>query len=91
MEILAIKIKLAENIKGIEVNLEEIKQLKITQLADDTTLCVKNKIELSNALHIVDEFGLYSGFKLDKNITEALLIGSSKHNPQASILTGKIK
>ena len=85
MEILAIKIKLAENIKGIEVNLEEIKQLKITQLADDTTLCVKNKIELSNALHIVDEFGLYSGFKLDKNITEALLIGSSKHNLQASI------
>ena len=68
MEIQAIKIKSAENIKGIEVNLGEIKQLKITQLADDTTLFVKHKIELSNALHTVDEFGLYLGLKLDTNI-----------------------
>ena len=80
VELLAIKIRSAENITGIEVNLGEIKQLKITQLANDTTLFVKNKIELSNALHIVDEFGLYSGLKLNKTKTEALLIGSSKHN-----------
>ena len=32
-----------------------------------------------------DEFGLYSGLKLNKNKTEALLIGSSKHNLQACI------
>jgi len=77
VKILAIKIRSAENIKGIEVSLGEIKQLKITQLADDTTLFVPNEIELSNALQIVDEFGLYSGLKLNKTKTEALLIGSS--------------
>jgi len=43
VEILAIKITLVENITGIEVYLGEIKQLKITQLADDTTLFVKNE------------------------------------------------
>ena len=43
VEILAIQIRSAENITGIEVNLGEIKQLKITQLADDTTLFVKNE------------------------------------------------
>ena len=46
---------------------------------------IENEIELSNALHIVDEFGLYSGLKLNKTKTEALLIGSSKHNLQACI------
>ena len=47
VEILAIKIRSAENITGIEVNLGEIKQLKITQLADDTTLFVNQSTERS--------------------------------------------
>lgn len=79
-EILAIKIRNNDQIKGIEVKTSsnEIKTLKITQLADDTTLFVKSEQDIKNALHTIDTFGNFSGLKLNKQKTTGLWIGNLK-------------
>ena len=80
VEIMAIKIRSCRNINGITIKYENNSSAKITQLADDTTLFLKNKNEISYALSIIDEFGNYSGLKLNKMKTEGLWIGKSKNN-----------
>ena len=80
-EVLAINIRNSENITGIGVNLvNETRFIKISQLADDTTLFLNNKHEIIPALNIIKEFGKYSGLELNKNKTEGMWIGRSKLN-----------
>ena len=88
-EILATKLRSSENIKGITVNNHNI---KITQLADDTTIFLKDKNEIPNAIDIVEEFGNFSGLKLNKNKTEGLLTGNLIEKvTQASPEPGKLR
>ena len=80
-EILATKLKTSCDFKGIiiENSNEQNNCLKLSQLADDTTVFVKDKTDAKIALKIVDEFSLHSGLTLNRKKTECLWIGSSKN------------
>lgn len=52
-ELLCLRINQNENLKGISIFHREI---KIAQLADDTTLFLKDKRQLPNALELVKQF-----------------------------------
>ena len=85
-EILAITIRNCSDIKGITVNLNDSEhKIKITQLADDTTLFLKNTNEISAAIHIVENFGKFSGLELNKTKTEGLLLGKLRKTTECQI------
>lgn len=75
VEVLADAIRKNQNVKGIFVNGNEI---KISQYADDTTLILDGSLEsLIASLHMLDNFQLLSGLKLNNKKTEALWIGAN--------------
>ena len=71
-EIIAISIRSEKNIKGITINEEEF---KIIQLADDTTLFLKNIKSLVLAIDLFKKFGAFSGLKLNIGKTEIVPLG----------------
>ncbi len=78
-ELLSCKIRQSDQIKGINLILgSDIKEIKIQQYADDTTLFVSDELSLCNALDMVEEFSQISGLKINKAKTEAMWIGSCK-------------
>ena len=80
VEIMATQLRNDNNIKGIEIRLDgKTHNLKISQLADDTTLFPKSKEEIQKALNIIEMFGTYSGLKLNRSKTEGIWIGKLKH------------
>ena len=84
VETLAIGIRSNKLIKGIVINDKEI---KLTQLADDTTLFLNNTASLKSSLDFIDKFHKISGLKLNYTKTEVLPIG--KHS-QLECLSVKI-
>jgi exonuclease III len=76
VEILSIHLRGNEKVKGININDTE---LKLTQLADDTTLFVEDTKSLSVAFEIMQTFYDNSGLKLNYTKTEVLPIGVN-HN-----------
>ena len=48
------------------------KEIRLTQLADDTALFLKDKNQIENALSLIDEFSAASGLKLNKSKCEIL-------------------
>jgi hypothetical protein len=67
---MAIKLRETKKIRGIEIKLKSTTgNLNICQLADDTTLFLKSKHEITIAMNIIGEFGNYAGLKLSKNKT----------------------
>ena len=67
-EVMAFNIRNNEHIHGIQVTINNIvKNIKLTQLADDTTLFLSR-----------DTFGKHSGLILNRNKTEGLWIGKLK-------------
>ena len=80
VEILACKIREDNSIKGFCIKIDgKNHSLKITQLADDTTLFLKSKDEISKALNLIETFGTLSGLKLNRNKTEGIWLGALKH------------
>ena len=79
-EILSSKIRANRNIQGICVKLGNgiEKKLKITQLADDTTIFLKDIEEIPTVIDEIREFGSHSGLKLNISKTSGLMIGKSK-------------
>ena len=73
VETLANAIRNDTSIQGIMV---ENTEFKISQLADDTTLFVKNFESLKKALSLVKEFYYVSGLRLNMNKTVGKCIGS---------------
>ena len=70
---MAIKIRSLQNIQGIEVKSQTTTHfIKICQLADDTTLFLKDENDIIESLRIVDEFGMFSGLKLNRSKTEGM-------------------
>ena len=53
-EIMALKIRRSDQINGIQIHKEPHKSVKLTHLADDTTLFLKHDNDIINALHLVD-------------------------------------
>ena len=80
-ETLAISIRKNKNIKGINFNENEV---KLTQLADDTTFFLTDIQSLQIALNLLYMFYKGSGLKLNYSKTEILSLGQSygsKVNP----------
>ena len=73
VEVLSIQIQNNENIKGVTINNIE---LKISQLADDTTLFLNDTRSLKNSFNIINKFYECSGLKLNYSKTEVLPIGN---------------
>ena len=48
-EILAIKVRSNKDVEGFKIDLEKSKPLKITALADDTMLFVRNETEITDS------------------------------------------
>jgi len=76
VEVLATKVRNGSSLQGLQV---EQNQIKITQLADDTTLILKDDHEIPEALYIIDAFGNISGLKLNINKTHGLDKGACKN------------
>jgi hypothetical protein len=72
VELLANKIRNTKEIKGIKIGQTEI---KIIQMADDTTVFVEDENSLSKVLGIIELFHLFAGLKLNKTKTEAMWLG----------------
>jgi hypothetical protein len=77
VELLAHNIRQNNNIKGIKIGDTEI---KLVQMADDTTAFVQDKNSLENMLKILTQFEQYAGLKLNKTKTEAMWLGQNRNN-----------
>ena len=75
-EILAIKLRTEKNVIGIKIDETEY---KLSMMADDTTLIVKNLDSFDSAIQIFNKFSECSGLKLNLNKTEIIPIGTSKN------------
>lgn len=78
-ELMAIKIR-NSNIEGIELPCtgEITDKLIIKQMADDTTLFVKNKNDMEIAKVILEEFSIFSGLRLNAQKTKAMKLGTQE-------------
>jgi exonuclease III len=75
-EILSNRIRQSKDIHGIEVKRNSVKhKLKISQLADDTTLFANSKSDIKHNLKTIEEFGQASGLCLNKQKTYGLWLG----------------
>jgi hypothetical protein len=77
VELLAHKIRKDESIKGIKIGNTEI---KLVQMADDTTTFIEDQNSLENILKLLKTFEQYAGLRLNKTKTEAMWIGRSCNN-----------
>ena len=77
VEILAINIRCNKNIKGIMLNNNEV---KISLLADDTTLFLRDINSLQNVISIMYMFKQSSGLKINKSKTQVLQICRKEWN-----------
>ncbi len=78
VEFLGISIRQNEQVEGIDVNIESgTKSIKICQLADDTTIFVKNTKSAKEAIKVIENFGKVAGTKLNKSKTEVLWLGKN--------------
>ena len=82
-EVLSQKIRQSKDIHGIKVNTTNF---LISQLADDTTLFLKDKNSVLFTLEILKHFELCAGLKLNKSKSEAIMLGNS--NPQTRSICG---
>ena len=71
VELLAISIRASNDIKGLTINNFTY---KISQLADDTTLFIKDQSSLKYAFDLIERFGFCSGLKLNKSKTELIAL-----------------
>ena len=90
--LLSIALMKNESINGIKVqNIE----YKLTQYADDLTLTLSNTQSVNQAISLIEDFGRCSGLKLNKEKTEAMLLGSLQGRLditcKAKIIIGPIK
>ena len=72
VEMLAINIRNAKNIKGIKLRSKEI---KISQLADDTTLILESCESIKYVKELLHKFELIAGLKTNMEKTQAFMIG----------------
>ena len=83
VELLAIKIRHCENIKGLNYwkarngLLESI--IKVALYADDLTLFLKDEQDMQQALEILAEFSTFSGLEINRMKSEAMWLGSKQN------------
>ena len=83
VELLAIKIRHCENIKGLNYwkarngLLESV--IEIALYADDLTLFLKDEQDVQQALEILAEFSTFSGLEINRTKSEAMWLGSKQN------------
>ena len=78
---MAERLRQTSDIKGFRVTIDnKTHSIKISQLADDTTLFCSSKSDISKAMNIIETFGSFSGLKLNRNKTEGIWIGALKNS-----------
>jgi hypothetical protein len=80
-EIMSIKIRNNDNIKGIHMEYpgKNINFMKMLQSADDSTLILKSKCDLIAALNDVENFASVSGLQPNRQKSHGMWIGSCKN------------
>ena len=83
MELLAISLRQSTDIKGVEISGEEpldlfSKIIKVLLYADDVTLLLKDKNDVSAVMKILEHFTKVSGLTINKTKTQAMWIGSNR-------------
>jgi hypothetical protein len=77
---MALNLRSWKDIKGITVKLDEKNHsIKISQLADDTTLFCNSKEDVLKAMNEIEIVGSFSGLLLNRNKTEGVWIGNLKN------------
>ena len=76
VEMLANRIRLNEQIRGITISNVEI---KLTQYADDTTLFVNNAESGKHAISLINDFSAVSGLRMNMRKTKCMWLGAGKH------------
>ena len=71
-EVLATKIRQDKTVRGITIFGSES---KISQFADDTSAFCDNLSSVQNLIRIVNDFGTFSGLKLNASKTKAIWLG----------------
>ncbi len=79
VELLAISIREDENIKGIKINQTEI---KISQLADDTTCFTQDIESIGKILDVFEKFRICAGLKVNVDKTKASYLGSLRNKQE---------
>jgi hypothetical protein len=70
VEIMALRLRENTNINGIKVKIDDKAHImKISQLADNTTLFVSSKTDIALAMNEIEIFGSFSGLILNRNKT----------------------
>ena len=77
MEVFANNIRHSSNIKGIDVEGQEI---KLVQYADDTTGILADEASVKNFLNKLNMFKNISGLQINIGKTEIIWLGSERHN-----------
>ena len=77
LELLALSIRNNDQIKGIAVDGSEI---KLVIFADDMTSFVRDKLSHRTLFDTIDLFSAYSGWKVNHDKTEILLLGNMEVN-----------
>ena len=67
-----------KNIRGIKIN--RSKEIKLTQMADDTTVFLESENIIPISLNEIQRFSEVSGLIVNKSETKGLLIGRNRHN-----------
>jgi hypothetical protein len=85
LEMLAIKIREDQLVKGIKLpispfSVQPTPLLKILLYADDITLFLQDTDDLNRILQLLKEFSFFSALEVNKNKTEAMWIGSTRHS-----------
>ena len=81
VEIMASRLRNNKDIKGFQIKIDEkTHSIKISQLADDTTLFCTSKEEIYIAFNEIETFGSFSGLLMNKNKTGGIWVGKLKHS-----------
>ena len=89
VELLSIHLKSCKNVKGLDINNE---LFTITQLADGTTLFLKDSESIHCVMFIMDMFYECSGLRLNKQKCELFILGNcgQSNNTPTSVCGVKI-
>ena len=80
VEVLACKIRQCTEIEGIQLPCDNLHRnvVKIAQLADDTTLFLKDEKSIIKVLKFLEDFEKTSGLKMNKDKTEGVWLGKKR-------------
>jgi hypothetical protein len=78
---MASRLRNNKDINRFQIKIDEkTHSIKISQLADDTTLFCTFKEEIYLAFNEIEPFGSFSGLLMNKNKTGGIWVGKLKHS-----------